>query len=791
MAAKKKKHKFILQLPPAELLKRAAEQLQRGQYDDALQSLQQAASQLKPRATPDGKKVSTPPHLLVAQAELPGLQARAYAARARNAGTLAQKLNDLTQATQAAPGEPRYWIARGALQMLNNDALAALGDFGKATASSPDTPLVNRARRFGQFAAQGTRTTTAALEYATQTHGRQPLFDGLAALAAGETERAQTQLNELPAFDHNPTRGEAALLATQFFYSGALHLQSARQRAALGDWHEAQRLIETHSLALPWRARLAAGLHELAAAVAATDLPLAIESWQAALKLDPNDKIAQQNLSAVGRQQALHAWHAGQHQQAANLWQEALTQQPQDEKLRQYLALACERLGRKEEAVTHWRELAKLWRRQAKQRAVEAGFKERLVQLEQHVIKLMLETGAPEHEIVSELETALNLDPDNTALRLQAADQLLELGRAQQALKHLEHLEKQQGASAELLIRKGQTLDMLGQFKLARQTLERALQLEPDNALAKRSLLLFLDQEVERAEERGDEKRAMEICRQQIALDPHYDEALAHLADLHLCDRELAPAKELLARIIAHNPQSAQKHVMAGDVYLTHGLKKEAETVFKKAVELEPSVTCFMNIGRVYWDCEEEKTALKYFDRAAADSSMETLIEIAVYLVEAGDEKNLKKYLDLAIKRDPQHPMPHLIKAVNMLGLAGSPLGPLAMLLGFDQKKFDKAVAELAEAERLMEGKAEFQRMLPEIRQMRQMFEQGPPGLGGLLGGRGGPLAGLAGLGGLGGPLGLPPFGFYEGPGFDEGFNDDFLFGAPARAKKNKSKKKR
>ncbi len=782
MAAKKKKHKFVLQLSPAELLKRAAEQLQRGQYDDALQSLQQAESQLKPRATPDGKKVSTPPHLLVAQAELPGLQARAYAARARNAGTLARKLADLTQATQAAPAEPRYWIARGALQLLNNDALTALSDFGKATALDQDGPLVTRARRFGQFAAQGSQTVSAALDYATQTHGRQALFDGLTSLAAGETERAQSQLNELPALDHNPTRAEAALLATQFFYSGALHWQSARHRAALGDWREAQRLADAHNLYLPWRARLATGLHELAAAVASTDLPLAIEAWQAARKLDHNDQAAQHNLSAVSRQQALHAWHAGQHQQAATLWQEVLAQQPQDEKLRQYLALACERLERKEDAITHWRELAKLWRRQAKQRAGEAGFKERLMQLEQHVVKLMLATGAPEHEIASELEGALNLEPDNTALRLQAADQLLELGRAQPALKHLEFVEKQQGVSAELLIRKGQSLDMLRRFKDARQMLERALQLEPANALAKRSLLLFLDQEAERAEERDDEKRAREICQQQIALDPHYDQALAHLADLHLRQRQTAPANELLARIVAHNPQSAQKHVMAAAVYLTHDLKKDAEALFKKAAELEPSVECFMNIGRVYRDCEDEKTALKYFDRAAAEGSMETLVEIAVYLVEAGDEKNLKKYLDLAIKRDPHHPMPHLIKAINMLGLmGGGPLGPLALLMGFNQKKFDEAVVELAEAERLMEGKAEFQNILPEIRQMRQMFEQGPPGLGGLLGGP---------FGGLASSRGLPPFG-YDEPGFDEGFNDDFLFGAPTRVKKNKSKKKK
>lgn len=776
MAAKKKKTKFILQLPPAELLKRAEAQLQRGQLDDALQTLQQAEQQLKPRATPDGKKISTPPHLLAAQAALPGLLARTYAARAQHAATLTQQLADLTQATQAAPAEARYWIARGAAQWLNNDALAALGDFGKAAELNSAEPLVQRARRFGQFAAQGARAANTALDYVTQTHGQQPLFVGLTAWLVGETEHAQTQLAALPALEHNPTRAEAALLATQLFYSGALQLQAGHHRAAFGDWHEAQRLAETHHLLLPWRTRLAAGYHQLAAAVVATDLPLATECWQAALQLAPGDQPAQHNLTLVRQQQALQAWHANQHQQAAALWQVALVDNPADEKLRQYLALAYERLERKQDAITQWRELAKLWRRQAKQRAVETGFKERLVQLEQHLIRLLLETGAPGHEIVSELESALNLDPDNAALRLQAVDQLLELGRAQQALKHLEQVERQQGVSAALLIRQSQAQDMLRRFKDARQTLERALQLEPANALAKRSLLLFLDQEAERAEEARDTKRALAVCEQQLALDPHYTLALVHLADLHLRQRQPAPAKELLERIIAHDPQSPQKHVMAGEVYLRHGLKKEAETLFKTAVELESSPICLFNIGQVYWNCEEDKKALKYFDRAATKADVDMLIEMAVLMVESGQDKPLNKYLDLAVKRDPTHPMPHLIKAISKIGLPGADsLGPLAMLLGFDNKQFDEAAKELAEAERLMEGKAEYERILPEVRQMRQMFAQGPPGLGGLLGGL---------------PGGLPPLGF-EGPGFDEGFNDDFLFGAPIRNKKNKQKKKR
>ncbi|HMZ22309.1 MAG TPA: hypothetical protein PLD20_30535, partial [Blastocatellia bacterium] len=83
---KKNKHKagpkHPQQLSVPEMLRQAEEQLRQGRTEQSLLLLRQAENALKPRATPDGKKISTPPHLIAAQSELPPLIARAARPRA-------------------------------------------------------------------------------------------------------------------------------------------------------------------------------------------------------------------------------------------------------------------------------------------------------------------------------------------------------------------------------------------------------------------------------------------------------------------------------------------------------------------------------------------------------------------------------------------------------------------------------------------------------------------------------------------------------------------------------------
>lgn len=778
MPTKKKRAKQIRQIQPAELIRLAEDHLNRGQIDEAIQNLRLAEKELQPRVTPDGKKISTPPHLVAAQAALPQLLAQAFSSRALSVADPKQKLADLEVAIKYAPEGIRYRIAAGALRLLLGQPEAARADFEKAEESQPGDALATRAFALGLLATRRAReagdllnqypedrrdeawrrlvalqrlSVGEAVEQTSASDGDQ-LRSGLSHLARGENDRALEKLAAPHALDHNPSRVEAAQIATRFFYNGWIGFNARRYRDAMASWREATRLSQTHQLSLPWRDRLASCYHKIAENVLEEDLSLAVECWREALRLSPEDKVAQANLAATKQAQAGEAWREGKIEQAVALWQDLLKDDPQSERLSRNLAVACERLGRKTEAVTHWRALARAWRKQAKQRASEPGFKESLLKVEDRAVNLMLEVGMDGQEIVNELEAALKFDPDNLDLRRRTVEQLLETGKPQAAMRHLEAMERQSGVTTDLLTQKAIALDLMNRHADARKIFEQALALEPSNALTRRNFLVFLTQEATRAYKRHDKKRATEICQQQLALDQNYEPALLLLASLYFGSKRKAEAKELLNRLIANNPGSAQKRVMAGSVYLRHRMRKEAEALFKEAIKLESSAECFFFIGLSYLEVGELKQALKYFDLAAEAGGFDRLIEISMLLMEAGHTDEIDRYLDKAIKLDPSHPIPHAIKAVSRL------LNPLILLL--DSNSLKIALEELAEAERLAAGKPEYEDFRSELAMVRRQFENAPPGIADLLGGA------------------LPPFLFDD--------DDDDFFESPSRSRKKR-----
>jgi tetratricopeptide (TPR) repeat protein len=551
------------------------------------------------------------------------------------------------------------------------------------------------------------------------------LLSGLSHLARGDKDLAREALAALPAMDHNPSRAEAAQIATQLFYNGWLSFDARRYQAAIAAWREANRLSQAHQLRLPWRDRLAPLYHKIAEAVLEENQLLAIECWQESLKLSPDDKTAQANLAATKRAQANAAWREGKIEQSVALWNELLKDDPQNERLSRNLAVGCERLGRKTEALTHWRTLARARRRQAKHQSVEPGFKESLLKVEERVVNLMIETGMEGQEIVGELETTLKFDPDNPDLRRRIVEQLLEIGKPQAAIKHLDAMERQNGAAPDLLTQKGMALDMMGRHADAGKTFEQAMALDPSDSLTRRNYLIFLSQEAIRANERNNKKRAMEICQRQLSLDQNYEPALALLASIYLDSRRKADAKKLIERIVANNPESPQHRVMVGSIYLRHNMRKEAEALFKEALDLEPGPACSFFIGLSYLEAEEVKPALKYFDRAAKVDDADMLVEIAMHLTEAGYINEIDRYLDKAVKLDPSNPMPHVVKAVSKL------FNPMALLL--EPNGLKSALKELEKAQRLAAGCDEYKDLASELEDIMRHFEEAPPGIADLL----------------------------------------------------------
>jgi tetratricopeptide (TPR) repeat protein len=695
---------------PIELLRTAESRIERGEIDAAFDSLDKAARELEPRPAPPGKKISVPPHIVAARQELRRLRARAFAARARTCSDPQLAASHLKDAVESDPAAVGYRLALGAARLQSGKLAEALLDFAEVQKSSPDHPLL--ARAFALASAYENSGNSAGAATGSQ------LVEGLARTMRGEWASAAEMLGSLPQISSHPSRREAAQLATQLYYSGLLAALDGRIREALGDWGEAARLSREHTLGLPWIKRLVEDLRTIAADC---DPEIERECWQTALSLSPGDREAQAHLTAADRAQALAHWRADRTTEAARIWEAILKITPEEHGVRRNFALALEKLELTADAAREWKILAREQRRRLKHSPTEAESRERLIVLEKHLVKLMITAAIDPVEIFNEIEATTNLAPDNDEMAVWASESLLEIGRVQPALRHLEAIEKRRGVSAVLLLRKGILLDMLERHSEARRTFEQAFRLEPDNPIVRTTMVLFLGQEAIRAEHRRNLPQAVAFCEQQLTINPDYEGALAHLGHLYFSLGREKEAKNTLSRLAAIEPRTAERLAAAGTVYLSVGAKKEAAALFKDAMSLAPEPETIISIGDAYCERRMWKEATRYFDIALKKGvNMELLAHVIVSLFEKGRTREGQKYLDEAFRRAPEHPMPYMIKGIAKF----TSISPIDIV--FNPGVLKEAIEIFETAETKCIGHPEYSKYLESIREIRTYLADHP-----------------------------------------------------------------
>ncbi len=741
--AKKKKTKHGQPVSPVELVRTAREKLALGQAQQAIEMLRSAESKLR-QSIAQGKKVSVPPHLIALQAEIPGLMARASFDLSIAGTDPNRKIALLDKALEHVPDDYRNRLARCLIRLQAADSRAGLDDARKALELRPGDPLALRSLALALLAAGHAREARDALERIpvesrrdswdrlanlvgilggldAQLPGtRRPslLFDGLSAMARNDHPAALTILSDLQLPDQNPSIEFAALLATQLFYCGAINLILEEHSKAGNYFGEALRLADSHHLSLPWLQLLPGYLRTVAAALSTSDLELSQKCWRMVLALSPNDDASKSSLLSTGRIIAQDAWRKGETQKAVDIWRDALIKAPQDESLLKNLALGYEKLDQQPEALKCWRSLARLWRQQYRNRSGEPGFKERLVRLEMHLVRLMIEADLPPHEIASEIENAIKIDPENVELRLQTVESLLEIGRPQSALRHLEWIERERGTTPELLSSKGAALFQMNRDVEAEKVFELILEQDAENRLARNGLVILLLDRVVRTHKNRDYRRGIDICRKILAIEADNPPALLHLGTLLFLIDKHDEAIQSLNRLMSIHSDNRRAYLSAGEVLGRFHHTRLANKAFKRAIEIEPTYDTFHEIATVYSDRGDIKTAIKYFKQGADVADSDDLIDLAVHMFEFQREDEAWAYIEKAKQLDPDNPRPYM--TVFMIA-PDNPSSILRLVINYDRIRRDLEIGE-----QLAGRDPKYADDLKSIRSFRRVMDDAP-----------------------------------------------------------------
>lgn len=266
--------------------------------------------------------------------------------------------------------------------------------------------------------------------------------------------------------------------------------------------------------------------------VAQNNIAAAVPEWEAAVRLDKNDKSSQVNLGVAYMQ-------TGSYDKAVTLYQTALAHSPKDPQLNMQFAVALDNTGRHAEAAA------------AFEKAATFDPKNPVPVLYSGLLNH--QTGHDD-KAVPELKTALAL---GTAEKFQAYDALAEAATAA----------KQNDEAIKYYALAGQAkpTDFITQYNLG-----------------------VLEQNA------GKKPEAEAAYRQALTLKPSSAKAMAgvrsNLALLLLDQSKLDEAATLLAQAAQDDPANAQYENNLGQVYEKQSKKDLAIAAYTKAVQLDPSL---------------------------------------------------------------------------------------------------------------------------------------------------------------------------------------------------------
>jgi len=439
------------------------------------------------------------------------------------------------------------------------------------------------------------------------------------------------------------------------------------------------------------------------------------------------------------------AWKAGEKETAEEKFLIHQNEFPSSALSLKYLGLVRMELGKDEEALRAFTELAKV-----------PGYASEAHLMIGRAHARLANYSKAEAEFIK----ALKSDPENAEVYLARGELLLIQQLYSEAQRDLERsitLNPQNPEAHKLL---GQCFYGQKLFKKAVQCLEQAIRLSPRDTSLYRSLA--------RAHlGRKDSPGAIATLEKAIEIDPDDSRAMVMLGEIFLEKKEYAKVERQINLVLEKEPDNFQAHLLRGNMfaslgqdedaivelqnatnlqpddldalqalaaaYLKLNILQEAEKILKQVIELAPDLAdAHLALARVLSMKGDAESAVSEYQRAIelAPKDISGHLELGRYYLESKQYSQAEVRLQRAISLVPDHLEAHLLLGrtyafENKIGNAirefqeAIRIDPNSAQVRFalgklylDTSQFDKAIPELELAAFIVSENAEYQNAL-------------------------------------------------------------------------------
>jgi tetratricopeptide (TPR) repeat protein len=260
------------------------------------------------------------------------------------------------------------------------------------------------------------------------------------------------------------------------------------------------------------------------------------------------------------------------------------------------------------------------------------------------------------------------------------AEQARMAGRLDEALDEYRKAQKEDPGSGEIHAETARLLRETGRLPEAIAEAREGTRVDPKSAEARLALAqLYLAQaEAEQAE--APMRLAAESYESALALEPRDAQSLRELAAIYSQLNEHAKAAGVWQRYITEiDPGSVEAYLQLGGQRLSQGDAEGAAQALNKAVEIEPSARAFQSLGDIYRAVQKPKESIQNYRKAAEldPANVQVRIKLADILYRERKLEDTVAEADVVLRSDPDNRFAQELKGKALR----------------DLRRFDEAVA--------------------------------------------------------------------------------------------------